>query len=67
MNNKPTLYGLMQALKSAQILHLAALRQGEAEGITTAKEHLRTARENLRVFSYRQKGHITPKGTVLRA
>jgi hypothetical protein len=66
MNNKPTLFGLMEAEKIAATLFQAADKKDE-EAFTAAKEHLRKAKEHLRVFSYKQKGHVTAKGTVLRA
>lgn len=61
----PTLYGLMQAQESAQAL-LQATDKKDADAYASAKEALRKAKENLRVYAYRQKSHLTPKGTVLR-
>jgi hypothetical protein len=65
MNNKPTLFGLTAALTTAQDLFEAA-NKADLEAYTAAKESVRKAKENLRVFSYKQKGHLTAKGTVLR-
>lgn len=66
MKSKPTLYGLTQALITARAL-LSSTDKDDAEAYAAAKEHVRKAKENLRVFSYAQKPYLTPKGTVLRA
>ena len=66
MNNKPTMYGLQMAVQMASDL-LATTDKSDLEATMQAKESLRKAKENLRIFSYKQKAHFTPNGRVIRA
>jgi hypothetical protein len=59
--NTPTLHGLNEAVKSAALL-LDSADKNDAAAYASCKESLRKAKENLRVFIYRQKGRISISG-----
>jgi hypothetical protein len=62
---KPTLFGLNEAVKSAQLLFNTA-DKSDLEAYEKSKETLRKAKENLRIFIYKQKGHVSANGRSLR-
>jgi hypothetical protein len=60
-NKFPTLSGLNEAVKSAKLL-LDSADKNDADAYASRKESLRKAKENLRVFIYRQKGRVSISG-----
>jgi hypothetical protein len=61
----PTLHGLNEAVKSAQLLFDSADKTN-ATAYAASRESLRKAKESLRVFIYRQKGHVSASGKSIR-